>query len=515
MYLPITNTIFSGALSPSALDGQCSIDERLKQDVRRLENLPATLQQISALLAAVLAGWNAEMPPLPLFLCWQADFLFRYELYTPLLGLRADELDYALRLSGYMEISTSRYSFYAALLKAESRWLKLSLWEKIQSLHSDDDSRILLVEVLDEIYDTYTLLKDHGARSVQVGVSRQLHISLAMLYLDLTITFGSLLHATDYRAYYDVVNDTYSHQPMSEVAELEYAILQGENQVRKLVGGAGVSAEKVYGELVDLHACLSGGTVSKDRLCRGVLALENYLFFYLSGISLEPDERFLLLTDKRWIDHRLTDISLEYYSGDQSYSEARGARNWIAGQLREPCFTFLSPLIELEESLPRQLRSFLQKKKSLYEKNFSGTFVPFDKQQISLVVPLQNLVSKEVDEGQVHKMLAFLSENKGAREGTLMQQAQIQQLHGNYCHFLRTGAIPPLGGRKKITVPKGRAGIIYGLFFDDCDVRQADAAEYAKFLAEVLDTDATAESLRSNVQRYVQAFRRFRDGRVG
>lgn len=196
MYLPVTNTIFSGALSPSALDGQHSIDEHLKQDVRRLENLPSRLDGVSALLAGVLEGWKVEMPPFPFSFYRRTDLSFCYELYTPLLGLREDELDCALRLSGYMEIATTRYNFYAALLKAESRWLKLNLWEKIQSLHSDNDSRIMLVEVLDEIYDTYTLLRDHGARKIQVTVSRQLHVSLAMLYLDLTITFGSLLRAT-------------------------------------------------------------------------------------------------------------------------------------------------------------------------------------------------------------------------------------------------------------------------------------------------------------------------------
>lgn len=47
MFTPLTIAIFSGALSPSCLEGQRYVSERIQQSVRKLMNLPGSLDGLT------------------------------------------------------------------------------------------------------------------------------------------------------------------------------------------------------------------------------------------------------------------------------------------------------------------------------------------------------------------------------------------------------------------------------------------------------------------------------------
>lgn len=140
MFLPISRSIYCGALSPSALEGHRCTDECLRKDARRLAVLPARLPELTERLADVLRNYGVDFPPFPaVSLLTEADSCDT-DFYSPLSLLRGDELDSMLRLSTDMEMLTPTHAFYVALLRAEAHWLKLSLEEQIARLRSDNDA---------------------------------------------------------------------------------------------------------------------------------------------------------------------------------------------------------------------------------------------------------------------------------------------------------------------------------------------------------------------------------------
>ena len=69
MFTPLTIAIFSGALSPSCLEGQRYVSERLQQSVRKLMNLPGSLDGLTDQLKGILSDWQGGLPgpPFPFF----------------------------------------------------------------------------------------------------------------------------------------------------------------------------------------------------------------------------------------------------------------------------------------------------------------------------------------------------------------------------------------------------------------------------------------------------------------
>ena len=67
MFIPLTITIFSGALSPSCLEGQRYVSERLQQSTRKLMNLPGSLDGLTDQLKEILSDWQVDLP-VPSFL---------------------------------------------------------------------------------------------------------------------------------------------------------------------------------------------------------------------------------------------------------------------------------------------------------------------------------------------------------------------------------------------------------------------------------------------------------------
>ena len=257
---------------------------------------------------------------------------------------------------------------------------------------------------------------------------------------------------------------------------------------------------KLYGELAALTTDLPEDSSARKRLLRGVTALENHLFFFYSGFPVGEGDHYALFTDGNWIGHCFTNLRDEHYSKACHCSQGRAAYDWIDRQLDERCFTFLSSLISPEESLARRLRAHLQKQRKLYEVNFAQSFTPVGKEEELATVHIQPFASKVVDEVEVRRMLAFLGEQSGS---WLSQPGHAKRLESLFCHFLQTGDIPSLSVREKVKIRSGCSELFYGLFLHHCNARHGDVDSYAKFMVEVLATQATLATFHKNGARYV------------
>lgn len=520
MFLPISRSIYCGALSPSALEARHCADECLRRDVQKLMFLPFCLAELTKLLSDVLRSYGAEFPSFPAVSSFPANKMYYPDFYSPICAMREDELDCMLRLAPGMEVLTPRYSFYSALLRGEVRWLKLNLAQQIEMLRSDNDARILLLRVLDEIYSLVGQVGDFPGG---------LKVALGALYLDLTIVFGSLLRSTDYLDYHAIQCGVCFCQRTLPDEERKYAILQNESQVKSIVNHqeirfleeythsscttssmtAAVNEEcagRLYGELAALTTELPADSACQNRLWRGITALENHLFFLYSGLPVENGDHYSMFTDGCWIGNRFIDLRRGYYSKDRDYSEGRTAYDWIDSQLDEHCFTFLSPLIAPEDSLPRRLRIHLLKRRGIYKEYFVSTFPPVGGVEELSTVPVKPFTSKVVDDAEVHRMLAFLHEDSSS---WLLQSGQAQRLETLFCHFLHTNKITPVPTKEKLKIRSGYSEQLYGLFLHYCDVRNGDADNYAKFLMETLVTQATPQTFYKNGARYVRKYTAF------
>lgn len=521
MYLPISRSIYCGALSSSALEGHCCTDECLRKDTLRLALLPATLPQLIELLTDVLRNYGVDFPAFPFSSSLPQADLGDADHYSPLHALRQDELDSLLRLSADTQKLALRHAFCDALLRAEARWLKLSLEEHIARLRSDNDARVLLLRILHEIYTLGS----------QVGIdSGSINVSLATLYLDLTIAFGFLLRPTDYLDFHDLLCDPHFRRCMLPDEEQKYTILLDENRVKALVNGLEVRfledqffvaraaspadasmlaerAGRLYEELSVLIAGLSFVPAARHRLLRGVTALENHLFFLYSGIQPEAGNCFARLTDGNWIALHYYNLRSGRYADDKRYVEARSAYDWVTAQLNEPCFAFLHPGIALRDSLPRLLHAHLLERKKLYAEHFASSFAPVQPGEDLSVMCKQPDASLAVDETEVHGMLGFLYEQSTS---WLSQPVQAKSLEIFFCHFLRTHTIITISATEKIKIRNGCFELLYGMFLYYCSKRGVRAEECAKFLAEVFETQATLQTFYKNgTHRYIQKYTAF------
>ena len=130
----------------------------------------------------------------------------------------------------------------------------------------------------------------------------------------------------------------------------QYDILQAGNQVKCLLS-AGITAEhegtalQLYNKLVGLLSGLEQPPHSDARLWQGVVALENFLFFLLSGLPLHEENLYGVLTDQAWMNDCLNDLCFQQYAGHLHYNEGRGASHWIIRKQKERCLAFLNLLI--------------------------------------------------------------------------------------------------------------------------------------------------------------------------
>lgn len=111
MFIPLTIAIFSGALSPSCLEGQRYVSERLQQSTRKLMNLPGSLDGLTDQLKGILSDWQVELP-VPSFLFLSSTSPFSdFDATAVLCRLRVEEMEYVAAVSYGEQQSTLRYYF--------------------------------------------------------------------------------------------------------------------------------------------------------------------------------------------------------------------------------------------------------------------------------------------------------------------------------------------------------------------------------------------------------------------
>lgn len=513
MFTPLTISIFSGALSPSCLEGQHYVSGRLLQAIGKLKNLPDFPDGLTGRLREVLADWQVDLV-LPSF-----DFLpstshfSDFDATAVLCRLRVEEMEHVMTVSYCEEESTPRYSFYKALLSAEARWLKLLLKEQMGLLCSDHAARMLLCKVLEEVYDTGVWMDDACGKGWEVELCRQLKGALASLYLELTIDFGYLLQPVDYLDYRYLLSDVHYLHAIHECEGLKYDILQTGNQVKNLLcteltEESESVALQLYDKLAVLHAGLESSSPSAVPLSQGIVALENYLFLLLSGLPLTEKNLYEMLVDKKWTSDCLKELCRQSYSGHMQYNEGRGASHWILRKIKERCLDFLSPLVTCEASLPRQLRKYLLRQQELYEQNYSRSFIPVQFGEKLSVAPSRMFGSSQPDEGEVHALLAFLCRSEDAKGACLMTPEHVKWLEEDFICFLQSGKISMIH-KNGVKILKGYAEVLYGLFFHYQQLRGGDKMDYAAFIASVLNVDVEPKNLVSNSKRYIETYAAF------
>lgn len=521
MFTPLTIAIFSGALSPSCLEGQSCISGRLQQAAWRLKSVTGALDELTGELRVILSDWQIELP-LP-----SCDFLsFPYspfadaEATAALSHVREAEMEYVLSVTYCEEQPLASYTFYDALLKAEARWLKLWLHDCIGRLRSVRHARLLLCRVLDEVYATGVLIDDACRCGLREGLCCQLKGSLASLYLMLTIDFGHLLQPADYKDYRTLLSDASYQHPICKGDALTYDILQSQNRVVKLfsdhhaatAASTYQAATRLYEQQSALFVALGEPFPTDERLCQGIVALENYLFLYLSKLPIREGNLYLQLIDRQWMNDCLNDLCEQQYGGHKSFIEARGASDWVGRRLNDSCLSFLHPKLLGECSIPRCLIGFLHRKERVYHDAFSQVFVPTLPEKQLTMVPSDSIGAGRPDVDEIHRYMAFLHQAKhnGKR---WMTDEQADYLEESFITFLQQGTVN-LTCCKKVKVLKDFSGVLYGLFFHYCELKGTRSKrECAQFLVTVIDADMQVDNLKKNAVRCIRCYKNYVAGK--
>lgn len=506
MYLPLTTAIFRGVLSPSSLGRLHGHSERLLQATRVLA---CASGGPAAGVAEALAGLQLSLP-----LTFPDDFPqrgFFSDLHARrvLCRLRTCEMEYELRISYDEPLPAVPAAFYEALLRAESRWLKRELAERVGQACSDHDARLLLCRVLDEVYDTGARVDDARRSGYQPGLCGLLKGAMASLYLELTVEFGHLLEAMDYLDYSHLLRDARYLHPLCEGEQREYDILQTGNEVKRLLCDRVTEASepealRLYDKLGSLHAAFNAPSSAGDGLWLGVSVVESFLFFRFSGIRLREEELYVLFSDPLWTESMLEEIYREHYSGHLHLREGRSASDWIDRKLKEHCFSFLKPEVDCRGSIPRRLCGHLRHQRELYERNFARSFGPAVPGKPFPVAPLPWGAPHLPDEKEVHDMFSFLCVDDGKGE-RLMSPEHAKLLEQNFCSFLRDGQTYT-ACHHQIKILKGYAEVLYGLFFHYQQLHAGSKDDYAAFIATMLQADVQCENLKKNSSRYVKTY---------
>lgn len=227
MFIPLTIAILRGVLSPASLAGKGLSSGKLRQAVRMLRLLPDSAEGVALLLQRVFEECqvHVELPASRFFPSFR--HFQRSDDTACLCRLRKDEMEYYfLHLAYGDEPATDQGIFYQALLHAESRWLRLLLQEEISHIYSDADARMLLCEVLEEIYSVGADADEAALRGFMPEVCLQLKGALASLYLNLTVDFGYLLEPLDYLDYHSLLADARYQHSLDAREAWEYDVYQ-------------------------------------------------------------------------------------------------------------------------------------------------------------------------------------------------------------------------------------------------------------------------------------------------
>lgn len=515
MFTPLTIAIFSGALSPYSLEGQPHLPGRLQQATWRLKGVCGSAGELTGQLRDILSGWQVELP-LPVCDIHSTHFSSLPDADTSaiLSHRREAEMEYVISVCYCEERPKLSYQFYDALLRAEARWLKQWLEECIANLHSVSHARLLLCRVLEEVYATGVLVDEACRCQLHENLCCQLKGSLASLYLMLTIDFGHLLHPADYKDYRALMCDTSYQHPILRNDALVYDILQLQNRVIALFSSASaVSADasvqiamQLYRQQSALLVALDDSLRSDHRLYEGIVALENYLFFRLGNHALCEGNLYCMLTDKQWMNDSLVGFCEQEYAGHKSFSEARGAADWVGRRLNERCLSFLNLQLLYEGSIPRRLHTFLLRRRQLYEDNYSRSFVPTQAEGQLSVVPSGSVGAGWIDVDEIHNFMAFLYRARDNNGNRFISHEHAAYLEDSFISFLNQGVIEVAQGRK-VKVLKKFSGVLYGLFFHYCERKGVRSnKDCAHYLVAVIDEDMQVDSLLKNAKRSIKQY---------
>lgn len=516
MYLPLSFAMLGGVLSPSSLKRCPYLSESLNQAIGRLRLLPGSLDELTKFIESTLSS-------LGLRLCLRLpsrikDFSFDFDNCATLCRLRYDEMEYALDISYTEPMGTPVEAFYEALLRAEARWLRRSLAERIERLCSDRKARQLLCEVLDEVYATGIRADEMERCGWTPGLCRLMKGALASLYLELTIDFGHLLEPMDYLDYSTLLQaPCYSH-PVSPVERLEYEIRQRGNLVKRLLGRKETDVGKryacaLYEELAALLACLPPELARRPGLWEGITVLESFLFFLHSGIPCREEIPYRSLSDPLRMGEMRDELYRDHYSAHQKMREGRIAAQWIEEKMRDVCFGFLKNREEWAhcKSLPRYLYGCLQHRLQVYEEHYGSSFLLAEEKKTMPMPPVPSLASEVPDLQEVHILLIAFGESDDGRGNRLISGQSLNCLERYFIAFLQTRR--PEQHYRQIELPNRKKQALYGLFFEYCDTHNGDRELYIDFIRKVFAGAAKDTNLRKNYTHCVNRYKDFVEDR--
>ncbi|WP_025834228.1 hypothetical protein [Bacteroides rodentium] len=528
MFIPLTIAILRGVLSPASLAGKGLSSGKLRQAVRMLRLLPDSAEGVALLLQRVFEECqvHVELPASRFFPSFR--HFQRSDDTACLCRLRKDEMEYYfLHLAYGDEPATDQGIFYQALLHAESRWLRLLLQEEISHIYSDADARMLLCEVLEEIYSVGADADEAALRGFMPEVCLQLKGALASLYLNLTVDFGYLLEPLDYLDYHSLLADARYQHSLDAREAWEYDVYQMGNKACGLVASEKASRREhealLLYEKMQILCEGMGELTASSPLCRGMILLENFLFCLFCDLLADADRekgiRLLFSPDKLacW------GIGLRdnLYSDHLRSREGRSACYCVQRQLDKRCFTFLSPRLQGEGSIPRMLRAYLCRNKELYEENYARSFISINSAAPLATVPVA-VTGMNPQQDEIHSLLGFLDYMTAAtdanadgknRKTTKKEQEKKPTpailLERLFFIFLCQGDISAKYC-KSVVICAGRLEVVYGAIFYYQKKRGGKLEDYARFLLTVCaDTNTELKNMTKNANRYRDAYENY------
>lgn len=526
MFIPLTIAILRGALSPAFLAGKGLSSGKLQQAVRMLRLLPDSAEGVALLLQRVFEECQVHVELPASRFSPSCCRLQRSGDTACLCRLRKDEMEYySLHLAYGDEPATVQGVFYQALLHAESRWLRLLLQEEIPRIYSDADARMLLCEVLEEIYSVGADADEAALRGFMPEVCLLLKGALASLYLDLTVDFGYLLEPMDYLDYHSLLADARYLHSFDEREAWEYDACQMGNRACGLVASEKASrreheALRLYEKMQALCEGM-GELPPSSPLCRGMILLENFLFCLFCDLLADADkERGLrMLFDPEKLACWGIELRDNLYAGHLRSREGRSACHCVQRQLDKRCFTFLSPRLQGEGSIPRMLRAYLCRNKELYEENYARSFISIHSADPLTTVPVAVTGMRNPRQDEIHSLLGFLDymtatadanagdkNRKKTKKGQEKKPTPAIVLEKLFFVFLCSGDIDA-NCCKSVVVCAGRLEVVYGAIFYYQKKRGGKVEDYARFLLAVCaDTNTELKNMIKNANRYRDAY---------
>lgn len=401
----------------------------------------------------------------------------------------------------YSEADDSLIQFISSLLKIEKIYFKYHLLELSQHQNKKLFKRVLLLvikailnriaslqnlqNINREVKDLLTLYYFEGFLEIILiydnYFSETEHIEPLFIFLENKLVQNYWINnvklnytCADYInkvANFIKANYTFSKQRVSA------------NDTTKDTIPTGIS---IYNDLVNFY--LSCDSKCREKLAPSISAMESYLYMIIKNHPIPDNDDIYdtLLDISKW-HSAATSIRDEFYSTPHLQQDTgRGAYEITFSMLNHYCFLFLNNKIDNIESIPRILKSYLQKMNDSYSKMLDSNFKSLGRDKNGILSSKIHPVCSE------DLCTRIISEMDTLIIGTPNQmfltcEEDLVTLKHNFREFCKTGIPIQMEETKKIELRRGKQQLFYGFLCSLLGTHSEDATNIHLFLKATLN----------------------------